>query len=312
MNILITGGSGYIGGRLTQYLSNKNYNIFIGTRKSEGLIDCFPKLNIKKIDWNCKKSILNSLNEIDIVIHLASLNAQECEENDNLAYKVNVGNTQSLFECVLKKNIKKFLYFSTIHVYGSPLLGTLKESQILEPAHPYAKTHYEAEDVIKKLNSKNQVSNIIVRLSNAFGAPINSKNKCWHLVFNDFIKQAVNTNKIIINSKKNVFRDFIAIEDVCRAVDYLIKLDDKSDSNAVYNLGQGQSLSIYQIAEVIKKRFEMHNRLIRIEYDFNLEQINDNFNFDIKKIINSGFNFKQKFNYNNEIDRLIKFCIKNN
>ena len=52
MNILITGGSGYIGGRLTQYLSNKNYNIFIGTRKSEGLIDCFPKLNIKKIDWN--------------------------------------------------------------------------------------------------------------------------------------------------------------------------------------------------------------------------------------------------------------------
>ena len=121
-NILITGGIGYVGGRLTKKLS-KNFNVLVSSRKK-------IRKEILKLH-GIKNSILHKNllskkyfpNNIDIIIHLAGLNELECIKYPNKAIEVNVNQTRLIIENAITFGVKNFIYFSTIHVYGSPLHG---------------------------------------------------------------------------------------------------------------------------------------------------------------------------------------------
>lgn len=303
-NILITGGSGYLGGRIANYLTSfKEYRVIIASRK------ICKNFNHRKVDWNSKTSLKHLCQKIDIIIHLAAMSSKECNDEPDQAYKVNVLNTKNLIESAILNNVKKVIYFSTAHVYSSSLTGIINENTPTTNNHPYAKTHLIAEKIILDFNKKNNFQGIIFRLSNSFGPPVDLNSNCWMLFANDICKSAVVESKIILNSNNFQVRDFITISDVCRATQYFFDYKIENNLNPIFNLGGKLTLSLIDFAELVKNEF---NRVFdkKIEIISKIKGKNKYFlDYKIEKLESTGFILESTINI--EIVNLIKFCNKN-
>jgi UDP-glucose 4-epimerase len=307
--VLIIGGLGYLGGRIAQSLLTTNkYKIIIGTRSNQVVL---PKqlvgCDVALIDLLEKNSIRKSLKGVDIIIHLAAMNANECAKNPSDALLVNGLGTLNLVQSVKDSGVKKIIYFSTAHVYGSPLLGNISEDTLVTPSNHYAITHRIAEDYIIKVGREGKISTTIVRLSNAIGRPINKHTNCWMLVANDIAKQIVEKNKIYINSSGKQLRDFIPISNIISAVIFL--LESHNSYGEVFNLGSGVSLSILDLAKLLSTRAKAILD-VDVSVTTGIDKIdpNDYFSYKIDKITSLGYS--PTCSLEDEIDNLLMYVNK--
>lgn len=260
MNILITGGTGYIGGRLADYFKKEsaNTNIFLTTidKKLPSWTNDFTVLSMNLLD---EKSINNSLKnkQIDLIIHLAALNEIDSMKNPLSALEVNTKGTYKLLETANRYGIKKFIYFSTFHVYGYETINAvITENTPTRPFHPYAITHKSAEDLVTFFKHYHEMQTLVLRLSNGYGYPMDTTVDRWSLVFNDLCKQAVTTEKLVLKSSGKQHRDFISLKDVARAVHHFIFTIPDSWQDGLFNLGGECSMSILEVAEIIAKLYK--------------------------------------------------------
>ena len=307
--ILITGGLGYLGSRIAESLITKNhYKIIIGSRDNrinlpKKLVGC----ELVFFDLLEKKSIQKCLKGVDIVLHLAAMNANECAANPEDALLVNGLGTLNLIQASQNSNVSKFIYFSTAHVYGSPLLGDITEETPTKPSNHYAISHRVAEDFIIEIGKKGKINTTILRLSNAVGYPIEKNINCWMLASNDMAKQIVEKNVIEINSSGRQWRDFISITNIINAVELF--LENHSPFGEVYNLGSGSSLSILELANLISFRAKAVLNIDVTITTANDEALTDNYlNYKIEKIMSLGYS--PKSNFEDEIDTLLLYVNK--
>ena len=312
MNILITGGSGFLAGRLAYFLmGKKKYKITLSTRRENYQFFKNDKVRILKIDWDSDSSIDQMCKDIDIIFHLASPNAKECEKDPEKAFKVNVNNTNKLVRIASKNRIKRIIYFSTAHVYSSDLSGNILESSITTNLHPYAKTHLMAEKHILNFNKKKKQDGIIFRLSNSFGYPLNCDVDCWNLFVNNLCKSGIEKRQLVIKSSKNITRNFLPIDELCRISNYFIDLKISSFKNNIFNIGGEKSYTLLSLAEIIKKEFKKTLSFApKIICERSFDSSNKiKFNYSVDKLIRTGYVFES--NNNLEIKKLIKFCNTN-
>ena len=307
--ILIVGGLGYLGSRLAHSLSLTNkFKIILGTRNNQVKLPSELKgCEIVQIDLLEKNTIQKNLNKVDIIIHLAAMNANESEKNPSKALLVNTLGTINLIQSAQDSSVKKIIYFSTAHVYGSPLIGDINENTLTNPNNHYAITHRASEDYIIQLGKGGIISTTVIRLTNAVGFPINKQANCWMLVANDFAKQIVEKKQIQINSPGNQLRDFIPISNVSSAV--LLLLKDYSNS-AILNLGSGVSISILDLAKLFSLRSK---KVLNIDATISSKEgqknKNDNFfSFKIDRILSLGY--LPVCSLENEIDNLLIYVNK--
>lgn len=310
-SILVTGGTGYIGGRLCEYLSKfDKFKIYVATRRMK----IYESLNIQfvHIDWDDDLSITNVCKKMDVIIHLAGLNSKDSNSDLDYAVKVNVGNTIKLLNSVKKTSVKKFIYISTIHVYGDILKNKITEKSKLNPRNNYALTRIMAENEIKQFSLKNEFTTIVIRLSNAFGKPHKKNVNCWNLLFNDLCRQLVTKKKITLKSNGQQYRNFITLSDLCRAMHFIIKKEKFDNYFNLFNLGSDFTAKVFDIAKLVMKRYEeiFKTKNLKIKFKVEVNQIQSNFfNYDTSKF-NKDCNIL-KFDTKSEIDNLIKFCFKN-
>ena len=307
--ILITGGLGYLGSRIAQSLLTTNkYKIVIGSRNNK--VDLPKQLagcSLAQIDLLEKNSIQKSLKGVDIIIHLAAMNANECSINPSKALLVNGLGTLNLVQSVKDSSVKKIIYFSTAHVYGFPLSGNITEDTLARPINHYAITHRIAEDYIIKVGREGKISTTIVRLTNAIGCPINKYTNCWMLVANDIAKQIVEKNNIYINTSGKQLRDFIPISNITSAVIFL--LESHNAYGEVFNLGSGVSMSILDLAKLSSTRAKV-TLDIDVSITTGIDEISsDNYCiYNIDKITSLGY--KPTHSLQDEIDNLLIYVNK--
>ena len=259
MKILITGGFGYLGGRIAQYLGKifpkKDIRLLV-RREGQASPSWAENYDIVKGDVLDDSSLLQACKDINAIIHLAALNEIESGKNPMNALKVNGEGTLRLLNAAITSKVDRFTYFSTFHVYGLNAHGEISENTIPAPVHPYAITHHVAEDFVRMMVQKKKIGGIILRLSNGFGCPSHTSVNRWSLVFNDFCLQAVLRNKIILKSSGKQYRDFITLTDISRCVEHLLKIDDKMFKldDLIYNLGGNFSISILDAANLVAER----------------------------------------------------------
>ncbi|MEI6093227.1 MAG: SDR family oxidoreductase, partial [bacterium] len=243
--VLITGGLGYVGGRITKFLSeNSDSNLIIADiGKNVPDPTWLKKGKIVNLDL-CSEKLDDICKGVDCIIHLAATNEIESGENPEKALLVNGMGSLKLLRSAEKNKVKRFLYFSTAHVYKSPLSGTIDEVMLTRPGHPYAITHKVAEDFILASHDRRNIDGIIIRMSNSFGAPVNPEVNRWTLLVNDLCRQVVATKKLTLKSSGTQERDFVTLEDVCRAVLHLLYLPSDKIGDGIFNLGGEKSLSI--------------------------------------------------------------------
>jgi len=290
--VLITGGLGFLGGRIAKYFSDKGYAVILATRKPENK---FPKnipanTLVMQLDYSSDEQLNEAMKGIDTLIHLAGPNIHSSSYDPENIIRYHVKLTERLLWAAKSNHLKKLIYLSTIHVYGKNLVGTITEETKTLPIYPFAIAHLEAEKIIN--DPQQEIVTTILRCSNTFGAPYFENEKCWKLVVNDFCKSAFQNGRLIINSSGQGYRNFIAAEDVAQAVHHLLELKNKRGIKNIYNLGSSRSTPIIEIARKIQK--ELKNSF---DYDCSIETRNsstestkvDSFILSTKKIRQLGF-----------------------
>ena len=149
-----------------------------------------------------------------------------------------------------------------------------------------------------------------MRLSNGFGAPINTDVNRWSLIVNDLCRQAVTTGKLVLRTSGVQKRDFITLTDVSRAVWHLLNLSCHRCGDGLFNLGGEYCLKIIEMAEMISNRcFHLfHFRPVIKCAALLPDETSDYLEFCIDKIKSTGF--QPVRNIEDEIDSTLLFCQK--
>ena len=312
--ILITGGFGFLGSRLSEFLCNDGYEIFIATRqhpqKKLKIGDKFIKIKI--IDWDCEKSIFNVCRNIDFIIHCAGLDSSFSKNNPIEIFTVNVFNSIKLIKAAEALKVKKIIFISTIQVYGQNLSGSINELTIPKPESYYAISKKSAEDILLASNLYNKFTkSYIVRLSNCFGRPAYFSNKNINLIIFDFCSQAINNNQIIVNSKFNFVKNYITANDFCKAINIILQLNQNTENCHLFNLG-GKSISLIDLLKKICHLLNLEGVKINsvvFKNDFS-NTVYYPFKFDSKNFKKIGISIENLID--EEILDIIRFIKKRN
>jgi UDP-glucose 4-epimerase len=310
-SVLITGGLGYIGGRIAQDLADRGYRVILGTRQPHTAAPTWlPRAEIARLDLSSSSSLIPACTGVEAIVHLAALNEIDSAARPDEALQVNTLGTLNLLQAAEQAGVKRFLFFSTAHIYGSPLSGTITERTLPRPVHPYAITHRAAEDFVIAAHDRKSLTGIVVRLSNGFGSPVHAGINRWTLLVNDLCRQAVTEKSLTLKSSGLQRRDFIPLSDITRAVDHLLKLPATQCGDGIFNLGGEKSLRIIEVAELIAERCALVlgftppvNRPVQGSSD-----ISEDLDFRIDKLKSTGFSLIA--NTEQEIDATLAFCMR--
>ncbi len=306
--ILVTGGMGFVGGRVAQSLAkNADVTLTLGSRVVQENPCWLPSSKVVAMDWLSPQSLILACNGIDTLVHLAGMNAADCLSDPVAALEVNAVNTARLMQAAKVAGVKRVIYFSTAHVYGPSLVGQIDESTLPKGIHPYATSHRAAEDSVLAAANGNMVS-IVLRLSNGFGAPAHLAVNAWMLLINDLCRQAVTLRSMSLRSTGLQQRDFITLHDISRVVAHMHFLPKNQVGDGLFNVGSGESSRVIDMVELIQARcakaLGYNPEIIRsqaTEYDEN--PILD---YRISKLLNTGFSLNGSPAF--EIDKTLRMC----
>ncbi len=307
MNILITGGSGFLSGVIGENLSKKN-NVFYGTRDSKHLLSRnIDKNQIREIDWNQRSMLFNALSGIDIIIHSAGLTSIASKKNPNKNINFHKNGTADLINLSKKKKVKKIIFFSTIHVYGSPLSGHLSEQSIPLNNHPYAKGKLIAEKLLLDEQDNNLIEIIILRLSNIYGKPISIESVDWNLLFNDICYQMIMNKSVKLNSNGEQQINLFPINQLCRIVEFFV--NKQRNNETIYNICSPDLYKVKDFSSYVIGRYKkLTGENIPLIVSNN-NQEHKRFNLNIERL--NSLNIDIVLNHQFEIDRSLKFFKKN-
>lgn len=308
MRILITGGMGFVGGRLAAHLQQVGHQIVLGSRNTGSPPNWLFQAEMVQINWKDDLALEQSCKGIDVVIQAAGMNAQDCAANPVAALEFNGLATARLVAAASCAGVQRFIYLSTAHVYASPLVGTITEETCPLNLHPYATSHLAGEHTVLNASERGQIQGIVLRLSNAFGAPMHQGVNCWMLLVNDLCRQAVETRKLVLRTSGLQQRDFVGMTEVCYVAERLASCNFATLRSSVFNVGAGVSQSVLEMARLIQRR--SHQIL---GYEPVLQRPGGGANGSHERLTYWAVNLEEMgFNIGvdstAEIDRLLMFC----
>lgn len=313
MRILITGGDGYIGGRLADHFRNKNPELKIclvtqtGNAGNIGWMRDFSVSAMELLDSESIHKCISS-NKPDCIIHLAAVNEIASKANPELAWDVNCHGTEKLLQEAYANGVKRFIYFSTFHVYNRGNDSIITEQTPTGSSHPYAETHLAAEKAVESFRDRG-MNSIIFRLSNSYGYPMSKEVDRWTLVVNDLCRQAVVNNSIILKSSGMQYRDFIPMCNVVRGVYYFLFNIPNMWGDGIYNLGGNETVPILNMAKKISKiYYQIYNKKVEVitHAEDGKTGPTEPFTYSIDKLLNTGFRLEK--NGDQEIANTIRLC----
>jgi UDP-glucose 4-epimerase len=313
MRILITGGMGFVGGRLVQLLAQGGrHEVCVATRNpAAGAVAWLPRAaQVHFINWSSAGELRTLCEGFDIVAHLAGVNAPDSAADPAMAYEFNVVATARLVQAAIQAGVRRMLYLSTAHVYGSPLQGEIDECLCPFPVHPYAISHRAAEDVVRAAHAAGKLEGVVVRVSNAFGAPAHVAANCWMLLVNDLCRQAVLDQQLVLTSSGQQFRDFVPMQFTCAALAHLLEAPTAALKDGLFNLGGNWSARVLDVAERIASLAENV-----LGCKLNLHRLPDEtgsapepLHYDTARLRASGFSMDAQACIDAEILQLLEFC----
>ena len=286
MNILVTGGAGYIGSHMCVELLNNDYKVIVVDNFSNSnpeVLNRIKKITNKDFEFYeidlCNKEALAEVfekHDIDAAIHFAGLKAVgESVEQPLKYYKNNVLSSINLAEVMQKYDVKKIVFSSSATVYGDPEELPLTEDSPTSTTNPYGETKLMIENIFTDLyGSDNEWSISLLRYFNPIGAhesgmigedpndiPNNLMPYITQVAVGKRDKLFVFGNDYSTHDGTGV-RDYIHVVDLAKghlkALDYIVK----HKGVHIHNLGTGEGYSVLDVVNNFEKATE-----VKINYE---------------------------------------------
>ena len=250
MKILVTGGAGFIGSHIVEYLVQRGDSVTVvdnlNTGKIENLKSVFKKINFAQIDIRDFKVLKNLMENIDGIFHQAAMaSVQDSFRIPEKFHDVNVNGTENIFKIAKEFGIK-VVYASSSSVYGDTSILPTTESDEKRPINPYAKTKLE-KDKLAEQYAKNGLKVIGLRYFNVFG-PRQSKEYAG--VIKLFLERIQQGLPPLVNGDGLQIRDFVYVDDVVNA--NILSMESDIDFE-FFIIGTGTTISILDLANIIIK-----------------------------------------------------------
>lgn len=249
----MTGAGGYVGSGLVGTLVDEGFDVRTAMR------DPASHLDVEQVVGDIARdpdAASRACEGVDTVVHLAGDNEVVAARDPVFALGGTVLATERLVEAAAAADIKRFVYMSTIHVYGLRMTegATLTEDLRPEPRAPYAIARLASEHLAASLGRVG-TEVVVLRLTNSLGAPAHPAVDRWTLVSNDLCRQGALTGELELRSSGLQWRDFVALHDVRQVVAAACR-DGGAVPPGTYNLGSGKPMTIRQLAALVQDAFE--------------------------------------------------------
>tara|TARA_Y100001970_G_scaffold149443_1_gene183386 strand:+ start:26499 stop:27476 length:978 start_codon:yes stop_codon:yes gene_type:complete len=250
--ILITGGCGFIGSHLTEYLLKKKKRVLVFDQYNSngdiGWLKYIKKtknLDIILGDIRDYDSVFKVMHSCNKVVHLAALIGIPYSYRSPISYlKTNIEGTYNILEAAKFLKIKKTIITSTSEVYGSAQYTPIDEKHPLVGQSPYSASKIAADQLAISYIRSFDIPIVIARPFNVFGPRQSAR-----AIIPTIILQILKGKKNINLGNLSTLRDFTFVEDTCRAFDTI--LSSKSNKKETYNIGNNRNISIGDLANLI-------------------------------------------------------------
>ncbi len=164
MVVLVTGGTGFIGGHLVNKLVAAGHKVWVPVRKVSK-IEFLPShgVKIREVDLLDFGRVKKLMKGIDVVLHLASIRGRGWSFKDEEVHRVNVDITENLLRASSPERVKHFIYVSSVSLYGHPNGGPIDEDYPIAPVTRYGRTKYESERLVGEFHRKKGLPTTIIR-----------------------------------------------------------------------------------------------------------------------------------------------------
>lgn len=271
MNILVTGGAGFIGSHLADKLLNENHKVFVidnfnnyynSDLKEQNILNNLNNSNYKIFRADiCDEDVLDSIfseNQIDSVVHLAGYAGVGASLESPLEYiKTNIFGTVNLLEKMKEYNIKKIVFASSSSVYGNCNEECFSEClKTSEPISPYAATKLSCEQFLYTYYKLYGINTVILRFFTVYGP-----RQRPDLAIRKFTDLIIKDKEVPVHGDGSALRDYTYIDDIISGIYEAIKYD--KTPYEIINLGANNPISINTMIKNIEKTL---NKKAKIKY----------------------------------------------
>jgi UDP-glucose 4-epimerase len=248
--VLLTGASGHVGGRLLKHLVETGGNHVRAVLRTEHRMP----------EWSSTTEIIGGdiaepamretvLRDVHTVVHLAtrgfSARVSPTVAEMNNEHSVTLG----LLCDALRSGARRFVYLSSIHAYGSALVGDVDDLTPAIPTTEYGRSRLRIEHDLAELANGSACQAITVRLTNSFGTPVHPRAETWNLLVHDLCRQAAESDTIMLRSDARTCRDVMALRDAVTVLKQVVESPDMT--SGTYLLASGTTLSLADIASLV-------------------------------------------------------------
>ncbi len=248
MKFLVTGGAGFIGSHIAEELLKKGEvvvfdDLSVGSRNNVNDKCTFVRGDIRNID-----SVKKVMDGIDVVFHNAAFvsirgSFQKLTED----FETNCIGALNVIKSAAEAGIKKFIFASSMAVYGEPNNVKVKEEDCTKPISPYGLSKLRGELYCKIFEEEFGMKSVVLRYFNTYGT--RQTESPYVGVITTFINQALRKKPLTVYGDGKQTRDFVWVRDIVQAN----MLSAFSNAGGIFNVGSGNEISVNDVADAVIK-----------------------------------------------------------
>ena len=252
MKIIITGGAGFIGSHLAEFLINKGHRIVIIDNLSTGRLNNIKafknKVKFIKADISRLGKWTKNFKNAKVVFHLAALaDIVPSIQNPKKYFDSNVVGTENITSTSIKYKVKKIIYAASSSCYGIPKNYPTVETESIAPQYPYALTKNLGEQILMHYAKIYGIQATSLRLFNVYGTRSRTSGT-YGAMFGVFLAQKLKNKPLTVVGDGTQKRDFTYISDVIEAFYKAIKIKKNFQ---IFNLGTGKPIAVNGIVKLL-------------------------------------------------------------